>query len=188
MTDPPWRLHLVGSSGAGKTTVGRRVAAALGLPFVDLDDLFWDPGWRDVGHAELARRLQAALPALDAPDAGWVIAGNYGPTTEPCVWPHLTHLVVLDLPLPTVLARTGWRTLARCVTGRPCCNGNRESLARVLSRDGVIRYLLRTWRRRRDRHAGLAALPALAHAEVVHLRSRAEVRDWLRGVVAGAPR
>jgi len=33
------RLVLIGSRGAGKTTIGRRVALRLGLPFLDLDDL-----------------------------------------------------------------------------------------------------------------------------------------------------
>jgi shikimate kinase len=34
---PPRTVALVGLMGAGKTTVGRRLAAALGLPFVDAD-------------------------------------------------------------------------------------------------------------------------------------------------------
>ena len=34
----PWRmLYLIGARGSGKTTVGRIVAAKLGLPFIDAD-------------------------------------------------------------------------------------------------------------------------------------------------------
>lgn len=171
------RIHLIGGSGAGKTTLGRRLADRLGLPFVDLDELYWEPGWRDVGHAELARRL---APHLDRP--GWVIAGNYHATTERHVWPRATHLLVLDLPYPTLLRRTLWRTLVRGVTGAPCCNGNRESVWRVLHRDGVVRYLTRTWRRRHRRYAGLATEPALAHARVVRLQTPAEVARWIARV------
>ena len=65
------RIHLIGGSGSGKTTLGRQLAARLGLPFIDLDDLYWEPGWREVGYAALARRL---APHLDQP--GWMIAGN----------------------------------------------------------------------------------------------------------------
>ena len=169
------RIHLIGSSGAGKTTLGRALANRLGLPFIELDDLFWEPGWREVGHDELARRL---APHLAQP--GWVVAGNYHATTERHVWPLLTHLVVLDLPYPLLLRRTLWRTLVRGLTGTPCCNGNRESVWRVLHHDGVVRYLSRTWRRRHARYIGLAQDPALAHAQVVHLGSAAAVRDFER--------
>lgn len=165
-----YRIHLIGGSGAGKSVLGATLSARLGLPLIELDDLFWEPGWREVGHAELARRL---APRLQAP--GWIVVGNYFATTEPLVWPRLTHLVVLDLPYPLMLWRALARTLRRGWTGEPCCNGNVESPWRVLHRDGVVRYLTRTWRRRHARYAALAQDPALAHAEVLHLRNTAEV-------------
>ena len=86
--------------------------------------------------------------------------------------------MVLDLPYPLLLRRTAWRTLVRGLTGAPCCNGNRESPWRLLHRDRVLRYLVRTWHKRHRRHAGLAAEPALAHAQVLRLCSRAEVREF----------
>lgn len=174
---PALRIHLIGGSGAGKTTVGRQLAERLGLPFVDLDELYWEPGWREVGHAELARRL---APHLEAP--GWVVAGNYHATTERQVWPRATHLLVLDLPYPTLLRRALWRTLRRGLTGEPCCNGNRESVWRLFHRDGVVRYLTRTWRRRHRRYAGLAEEPGLAGVRVVRLGSPREVAAWVAGL------
>ncbi len=166
----PMRVQLIGGSGAGKTTLGRQLAARHGLPFIDLDDLFWEPGWVDVGHAELTRRL-APRVAGDA----WVVAGNYGPTTEPLLWPRLTHLLVLDLPYALMMRRTLWRTVRRGLTGEPCCNGNRESLRRLFHPGGVVRYLHRSWDRRHARFAAIAGEPALAHAQVQVLRSAAEV-------------
>jgi hypothetical protein len=165
------RIHLIGGSGSGKSTLGRQMAERLGLPFTDLDDLYWEPGWREMGHAELARRL---VPVLAKP--GWVIAGNYHATTEAHVWPRLTQLVVLDLPYLTLLRRAGWRTLVRGVTGQPCCNGNTESLWRMFDRQGVLVHMTLNWRRRHRRYAGLAQESALAHAQVLHLRSPAQVR------------
>lgn len=176
------RIQIVGLSGAGKTTLGRLIAGRFGLPLIDLDALYWEPGWVEVGHAELSRRL-----ARQVSGDGWVVAGNYLRTTEPQLWSRLTQLVVLDLPLLLLLWRTVHRTVRRSLTGEPCCNGNHESLARVLHHDGVVRHLLRSWRDRRTRYAALADHPALAHMQVVHLRSRRAVRDFVAELRAAMP-
>jgi adenylate kinase family enzyme len=167
------RIQLIGCSGAGKTTLGLELAACLHVPFVDLDELYWEPGWVGVGHAELARRLAPTL----AGDA-WVVAGNYTKTTERDVWPRLTQLVVLDLPLPTLLRRTARRSAQRVITGQPCCNGNRETLRHALGHDAPLRYTLRVWKGRHARYAALGSEPRLAQAELLRLKSEAEVDAW----------
>lgn len=75
-------IYLVGFMGSGKSTVGKRLAETLGVPFVDLDDdieaaagrsiadIFTADGeaaFRDAEHAALrerARRKDAAVVAL----------------------------------------------------------------------------------------------------------------------------
>lgn len=172
------RIHLIGPSCAGKTALGRWLAARLDLPFVDLDDLFWEPGWVEVGHEELARRLR---PRIDA--EGWVVAGNYHATTERLLWPRIDTLLVLDLSYPRVMARGFLRTVWRGLSGAPCCNGNRESLARLFHRDGILRYTHRHWGRRHARYATLAGETALQRVQVVRLGSPKAVRRFQREVV-----
>lgn len=79
-------LVLVGLPGAGKTTVGRHVAARLGWPFVDLDELverregrtipelFAEHGEAYFRTCELAatEAVRAApVPSVVAPGGGW---------------------------------------------------------------------------------------------------------------------
>jgi shikimate kinase len=45
---PPRTVALVGLMGAGKTTIGRRLAQALGLPFVDADDAIVSAAGRSI--------------------------------------------------------------------------------------------------------------------------------------------
>ena len=71
-SSPLQRIQIIGASCAGKSTLGRALSARLGLPFTDLDDLWWSPGWIGAGHEELQRRL---APLAAAP--GWVVSGNY---------------------------------------------------------------------------------------------------------------
>jgi adenylate kinase family enzyme len=37
------RIHIVGASGSGATTLGGALAAALAIPHHDTDDYFWQP-------------------------------------------------------------------------------------------------------------------------------------------------
>lgn len=59
------RVVLCGVAGSGKTTVGRALAARLGLDFVDADD-FHPPANR--------ARMAAGQPLDDAARAGWLAA------------------------------------------------------------------------------------------------------------------
>ena len=39
------RVVVVGTSGAGKTVMAKRIASALDLRFIELDRLHWEPNW-----------------------------------------------------------------------------------------------------------------------------------------------
>jgi adenylate kinase family enzyme len=42
------RIVVVGTTGAGKTTLARGIAALLELPHIELDAINWQSGWRDL--------------------------------------------------------------------------------------------------------------------------------------------
>jgi adenylate kinase family enzyme len=71
------RILVVGISGAGKTTLSQRLAAATGLPLIHLDREHWRPGWVEPPRAEWRARV-AELAAGDA----WIMDGNYGGTFD----------------------------------------------------------------------------------------------------------
>ncbi|MHA0035162.1 hypothetical protein [Deinococcus sp. PESE-13] len=39
------RLLMVGTPGAGQSTLAKKLAERTGLPLTHLDELSWDPGW-----------------------------------------------------------------------------------------------------------------------------------------------
>jgi len=46
------RIAVIGTSGAGKTTLARRIAGRLKLPHVELDAINWQAGWRDLNSVQ----------------------------------------------------------------------------------------------------------------------------------------
>jgi adenylate kinase family enzyme len=93
------RVLVIGSPGAGKSTLSHELAARTGLPLFHLDRLFWLPGWverdRDEGRAELAQVLAGDR---------WIIDGNYG-STMPMRIARADTVVWLDYSTGLCLAR-----------------------------------------------------------------------------------
>lgn len=70
------RIHIVGASGSGTTTLGAALAAAMGAPHQDSDSFFWRPTeppfTTQRPQEERLAMLKAALPA----DGSWVLSGS----------------------------------------------------------------------------------------------------------------
>jgi len=69
------RIHVLGASGAGTTTLGAALAARLGCPHEDTDAYFWlptDPPYTT--RRPTAARLALLLPRLAGPN--WVLSGS----------------------------------------------------------------------------------------------------------------
>ena len=107
------RIAVIGSPGAGKSTLATAIAAATGLPLVHLDREYWKPGWVEPPAAE----WQAANTRLIA-QTNWVIDGNYGSSLAARVR-RATLVVWLDPPTRICLAGAIRRGLRYRGTVRP---------------------------------------------------------------------
>ena len=91
------RIHILGASGSGTTTLGRAVAARLQCPHFDTDDYFWLPTDPPFTHErERTARQHLLMEALTA-HASWVLSGSL------CGWgdvaiPLLELVVFLWIP------------------------------------------------------------------------------------------
>ena len=167
------RIVVIGTTGAGKSTLAERLARRLGGNFVDLDALHWGPNWTAPTVDDFRQRVTAAVDG-----ERWAVAGNYSATRD-IVWGRADTLVWLDYALPLILWRILRRTVRRVATREELWNGNREHLrAQFASRDSLFYSAVTTHRARRRKFAAALAQPEYAHLVVWRFRRPGALARW----------
>ena len=173
-----YKAAVLGTSGAGKSTVAAALASLNEVPHVDLDDLAIGTSWQSVPDDQFRTRV---LAVLDKP--GWVIDGDYQRKLADLVLSRADTAVWLDLPLRVSLGRM-WHRVSRQIRAKvEVRHGNT-----VTWNLGLLRWVMHEVRshirRRITMNSRLAKHPHLA---VVHLRSQRQVDAWLDEQRSAAP-
>jgi adenylate kinase family enzyme len=165
----------MGTTCSGKSTLARALADRLGLPYIELDALYWGPGWSQPDAEDFRGRVEPFVRA----DA-WVVDGNYSSKLGDLVLQRADTLVWLDLPLARILWRVWKRTIGRIVSQAELWSGNRETWRNAFfMRDSLFLWAVKTHRRFRRRLPVRLARDEYAHIRLVRLRSPREIRRWL---------
>ena len=174
------RIAVVGTSGAGKTTLSARLAARLGYPHIELDAFQHGPNWQQATVEELRERTDPAT----AGDR-WVCDGNYEAVRD-LVWGRADQLVWLDYERPLIMMRVVRRSEWRAVTRKPMWNENREDWRSWADPEHPIRWAWSKHGERRRKYPDLLRRSEYAHLEVLRLRHPREARRLLAAASAGA--
>ena len=100
------RVAIIGSGGAGKSTLARKLGEITGLPVVHLDREYWRPGWTETPKPEWRARVEQLVRGEE-----WIIDGNFGGTMEIRLAAADT-VVLLDFPRTLCM----YRAIRRAVT------------------------------------------------------------------------
>lgn len=168
------RVVVVGTSGCGKSRVARELAQLLGQRYVELDELYWAPGWQGKPEEEFRRLVIASAAA-----PRWVVDGNYSRMRD-VLWARATTIIWLNFGFFTVFLRVLRRAVHRILTQEPLWHGNRESVARAFfSRDSILLWMLTTFHRRRREYTALRASSRYPHLAWIELRRPSEATRLL---------
>ncbi|WP_129657152.1 P-loop NTPase family protein [Rothia uropygialis] len=137
------RILVLGVSGSGKSTSTRRLACAISARPFDFDDhVLWAPAcdgaWTHRSPAQQRQRAQNI-----AAHHRWVLA-SLGSECADVLLPRTDLIVYLAYPHRVTLSRLLRRTLRRVLFKEKACNGNRESLWRLFTRDSIIGWWWQT--------------------------------------------
>jgi shikimate kinase len=106
-------LYLIGMMGAGKTTIGQKLASRLKYRFLDTDALIEQAAGKpineifaDDGEAAF-RTLESKVLSQVSAYTSLVVATGGGIVTQPMNWSYLRHGIVvwLDVPLAVLVSR-----------------------------------------------------------------------------------
>ena len=178
------RILILGRTGSGKTTLARELAAALGVPHVELDALYFGPDLSRAPLDVLRERTSAAIAG-----ERWVTDGNKRAVRD-LVWPRADTVIWLDYPAWVSLQRLARRARSRTASLRAEAQrtGERRGMPRQLlaAARGVL-TALRSHRGQRREYPRLFALPENRHLAVARLRSPRATRQWLARVTEATP-
>ena len=165
------RVLVIGSGGAGKSTLARQIGDRLDLPVVHLDAHHWRPGWEAPPKDEWAETVERLVAA-----PAWVMDGNFSGTLARRLSACDT-VVWLDLPRRVCL----WRALKRRVRYR---GRTRPDMGPGCAERLDLDFLHWIWtfpmHGRRRLLAKLEARPP--HVRLVVLRTRYQVRAFLEAL------
>jgi energy-coupling factor transporter ATP-binding protein EcfA2 len=170
------RILILGRTGSGKTTLARELAAALDVPHVELDSLYFGPEFSTAPLPLLRERTTTAI----AGDR-WVTDGNKRAVRD-LVWPRADTIVWLDYPVGISLWRLAKRARRRtsALSAQAAETSGRSGLPRQLLAAGRgVLTALRSHAGQRREYPRMFAEPANQHLAVVRLRSPRATRQWL---------
>ena len=169
----PGRIHVIGTSGSGKTMVAMAIAEKLGIKHIELDAIHWQPGWTELPEDEFNKRIKEAIEVGD-----WVIDGNYKVVRE-LIWERVDTILWLDMPFIPVFLRVHWRTIRRLVKQEELWNTNTENIGSLIGKYSMPLWVIQTHKKRRNEYPPLLADPSLSHVDIKIFKSLREVNAWI---------
>ncbi len=107
------KIILIGSGGAGKSTLARKLGDALGIEVIHLDKLHWLPNWTQPSKDDWRKTVEQLLEKDE-----WVIDGNFNSTMELRMAASDT-VIYLDFPRMICIYRALKRVLKYYNKTRP---------------------------------------------------------------------
>lgn len=102
------RILIIGSGGAGKSTLAKRLGEILELPVIHLDRAYWKAGWEKPSKKEWSKKVDSLIAQHE-----WIMDGNFGGTL-PQRMRRADAIILLDISRWVCL----WRVAKRAVKYR----------------------------------------------------------------------
>ncbi len=167
------KVLVIGSGGAGKSTLANQLGELLNIEVLHLDKLYWRPRWIETPKPEWRKTVEELL-ARDA----WIMDGNYSGTLD-IRFEACDTVIFLDMPRTLCLRRV----LKRLMMYR---NKHRPDMAEGCPEKFNLEFIVWVWNYpRRSRPKIIRILESNpAGKNIVWLRSQADVKRFTSNIIA----
>ena len=165
------KIVIIGTCGSGKTTLGRQLAKRLNIPVTDLDDLYWLPHWKFRPEEECSALIEKTVSQEE-----WIICGNQS-KYRALIWPKADTIIWLDFPLHILFWRLLSRGIRQMISGEMICNGNQQTLYRLL---WILHWLFRRYWRNKKRYGTLSQ--TTPHVHWIHLTNGSAIQSFIKSL------
>ncbi|MEU5087722.1 adenylate kinase [Streptomyces sp. NPDC021356] len=170
------RVLVVGATGAGKSTLAHALGSRLGLPYHEMDALYFNgPGW-----AVNDRLVEDVARVTAGPR--WIIDSLGHPEVRDLLWGRADTVIWLDYTRRVIMPRVLRRSVRRTVTREVVFGGNRETWVGWLSREHPVWW---SWSQHRTRRRDIALRlrdPRFASLETRRFGRPQDTAAWLASV------
>ncbi|WP_379138860.1 DNA topology modulation protein [Paenibacillus sp. sgz500958] len=162
------RIIVIGSAGAGKSTLSQKMGTILNLPVVHLDKYYWKPNWQPTPNEEWDQ-IVIDLTMQDQ----WIIDGNYSRTMD-LRMARADLIIFLDMPRWLCMYRILKRRVMYHKKSRP--DMNEECPERI-----DFEFIQWVWNyRKRGRKKTLLRLEQLKdQKEIMIINNRKQLKEFI---------
>lgn len=171
------KIIVIGLSGAGKTTLAKKLSHILSIPHTELDSINHQANWTAIDSKEFRKRVNNLTK-----QGGWVFCGNYFNDLGIDFWKKADTIIWCDYPFPIIFGRLIRRTLRRTLTHEELWNGNKEGfIMNFFTRDSVILWMLKSRKKQKTRYGKIFSNPIdLPGTRLIHLQTKKQMEKLLK--------
>ena len=178
------RINIIGTSGSGKSTIGKKLAATLGYPYFQMDALFWKPNWTESCDKDFFASVAEATA-----NPAWVLDGNYT-RTQHIKWENVDTVIWIDYSFTRTFYQALKRAITRIVESKELWEGtgNTESFKKTfMSRESILIWTIKTYKNNKVRYEAMMYSKEFQHIKFVRLQSPKAAEAFISKLDKNAP-
>lgn len=166
------KILVIGANGSGKTTFAKNLSQKIDIPYFELDRIYWKPDWGESTNDEFRANVDKVTSCNE-----WIVDGNYARNQDLTLF-RANTVIWLDYTLTKIVYRVLKRSVRRSFTKEPLWHNNKESFSRMFSKDSIILFAIKSFKRKRTRYEKLNSSNETKDVNWIRIRNSVEESEF----------